>query len=283
MKKAIALIVALLLVISLSTFVLTGCNHDDDDIILEGDGDIQRDADGNIIYNNVKLSMWSVTTGDDKINLAFTEQIAGVISELSLEKYCPGGDRGLNAYVFGEPENKSTFLKFVKRTSGLVHYVNKYKLVAYDFVYNYPLTEFMDDEQIDYATATVKSGVSLNVALIGFGKANRQIFLTSVENNQFMSIEDGKFVPKAVNYWIYDKKDARNDKNLNHDYYRFERELGQDEYLPLPCKPANEKFFELDINDDDFYKSLKENLSEKKRQEKLQLSHRRIRLRFGKS
>lgn len=65
MKKAIALIVALLLVISLSTFVLTGCNHDDDDIILEGDGDIQRDADGNIIYNNVKLSMWSVTTGDD--------------------------------------------------------------------------------------------------------------------------------------------------------------------------------------------------------------------------
>ena len=78
-----------------------------------------------------------------------------------------------------------------------------------------------------------------------------------------MSIEDGKFVPKAVNYWIYDKKDARNDKNLNHDYYRFERELGQDEYLPLPCKPANEKFFELDINDDDFYKSLKENLSEK--------------------
>lgn len=204
-----------------------------------------------------------VNTGDDKINLAFTEQIAGVISELSLEKYCPGGDRGLNAYVFGEPENKSTFLKFVKRTSGLVHYVNKYKLVAYDFVYNYPLTEFMDDEQIDYATATVKSGVSLNVALIGFGKANRQIFLTSVENNQFMSIEDGKFVPKAVNYWIYDKKDARNDKNLNHDYYRFERELGQDEYLPLPCKPANEKFFELDINDDDFYKSLKENLSEK--------------------
>lgn len=204
-----------------------------------------------------------VNTGDDKINLAFTEQIAGVISELSLEKYCPGGDRGLNAYVFGEPENKSTFLKFVKRTSGLVHYVNKYKLVAYDFVYNYPLTEFMDDEQIDYATATVKSGVSLNVALIGFGKANRQIFLTSVENNQFMSIEDGKFVPKAVNYWIYDKRNAKKRQKSQPRLLPLRERTRTGRVFALAVQADKRKVFELDINDDDFYKSLKENLSEK--------------------
>ncbi len=209
-----------------------------------------------------------VNTGDEKGNLTLAEQIAGVIGELSLEKYGSEGDRGLNAYVFGEPENMSTYLKIVQKTSGLVHYVNKYKLVAYDFVGKYPLTEFMDEEQIDYSTATIKPDVSLNVALIGFGKANRQIFLTSVENNQFMSIEDGKLVPKLVNYWIYDKKDARNDKNLNHDYYRFEQELGKEKYLPLPCKPANEMFFELDINDDEFYKSLHENLGEQKGEKK---------------
>ena len=44
-----------------------------------------------------------VNTGDEKGNLALAEQIAGVIGELSLEKYGSEGDRGLTAYVFGEP------------------------------------------------------------------------------------------------------------------------------------------------------------------------------------
>lgn len=209
-----------------------------------------------------------VNTQDDKTNLVYCEQIARVILQLKLEEYGADSDRGLNAYVFGEPENMSSFLKYVKDTSGCVHYVNKYKLIAYDFVDKYPLTEFMSEEQIDFDSATVQPDVSLNVALIGFGKTNRQIFLTSVENNQFMTLENGELVQKNVNYFIYDKKDARNDKNLNHDYYRFQNELSGTDYLPLPQKPANENFFELDINDDEFYCSLRNNLCPKGGQKK---------------
>ncbi len=213
-------------------------------------------------YSNRSVEV-IVNTGDDKNNLAFVEQIVDVIDDMSLEGYGADSDRGLNAYVFGEPENASIFNKFVKASSGLVHFVNKYKLVAYDFVDKYPLTEFMTNEQIDFDSATIKPDVSINVVMLGFGKTNRQIFLTSVENNQFLSIEDGKTVQKAVNYWIYDKEDARNDKNLNHDYYRFAQDLDGKDYLPIPEKPANEAFFELDVNDDEFYNSLRRNLTAK--------------------
>lgn len=63
MKKLLALILTLCLLV----IPLTACPEPPDDggNTLEGDGDIVRDADGNIVYDNVKLTMWSVTTGDD--------------------------------------------------------------------------------------------------------------------------------------------------------------------------------------------------------------------------
>lgn len=203
-----------------------------------------------------------VNTGDDAKNLIFIEQISAIIAEMNLSKFSIDDTKGLRAYVFGEPENKSAFLHFEEKTNGCVHYVNKYKLIAMDFVEKHPLTEFMTAEHIDYASATIKNDVKMNVVLIGFGKTNQQLFLTSVANNQFLTRDGDMLKEKAVNYYIYDKADSRNDKNLNHNYYRFSNELASNEkdYLPLPPKPANEKFFSLDINDTNFYESIKENL-----------------------
>ena len=63
MKKLLALILAICFMV----MPLASCTPPDDggNTPLEGDGDIVRDADGNIVYDNVKLTMWSVTTGDD--------------------------------------------------------------------------------------------------------------------------------------------------------------------------------------------------------------------------
>lgn len=203
-----------------------------------------------------------INTGNDSENVIYTEQISDVIIKMNLFKNMFDDMTGFNCYVFGEPENMSAFLYFVEKTNGCVHYVNKYKLIAMDFVGRYPLTEFMTQKHIDYDTATIKENVSINVVMIGFGKTNQQIFLTSVANNQFLTYKEGKLVEKPVNYWIYDKNDSRKEKNLNHNYYRYANELnGKSEaYLPLPPKPAKEEFFELDINDPKFYDSIKNNI-----------------------
>lgn len=214
-----------------------------------------------------------INTRDDVTNLVRGKQFDDLIETEDVTRFLSDDSRGLNGYVFADPGNEQTFLRLVAETDGCLHYVNKYKLVAMDFVDKYPLTEFMTEEHIDYSTATVREDVSINVALIGFGKTNQQIFLTSVANNQFMSFEtvDGEreAVQKPVNYYIYDRQNSKNDKNLNHNYFRCQNELPDGELLPLPflhgdrpadCKPANEEFLTLDVNDDKFYSSLKSNL-----------------------
>lgn len=210
-----------------------------------------------------------INTGNDEKNIILTEQISNIILDDKLTKYTSDVDCGLRVYAFGEPQNVSSFSHYVKKTNGCVHYLNKYKIVANDFIDKYPLTQFMNDDEIDYSSATIKEDVDLNVILIGYGKTNQQIFLSSVANNQFITFDrNHRLVDKPVNYFIYDKEISNNEKNLNHAFYRFKSELDtdQDKYLPLPPFPANDNFLKLDINDNHFYEMIKSNIHPQGRQ-----------------
>ena len=62
MKKQ--LLLPMLLVLSMSA--LAGCGgQGGDSMDIEDEGDIIRDEDGKVIYDNVELKLWTVTTGDD--------------------------------------------------------------------------------------------------------------------------------------------------------------------------------------------------------------------------
>lgn len=207
-----------------------------------------------------------VNTCDDAKNLIYVEQISNLILKENLFEYSVDDLKGLNCYVFGETVNESTFIHYVKKTNGCVRFIDKYKLIAMDFVEKYPLTEFMSGKELDYENLAIKDGVELNVLMVGFGKTNRRIFLTSVANNQFLVKKGNRYGEKAVNYFLYDKNDAQENKSLNHDYFRYgnlydELISRKDEYLPLPSKPANETFIKIDINSGNFYRSVYDILS----------------------
>ena len=211
-----------------------------------------------------------INTDCDETNLLYTEEATEIINSIDIARLDIDDERGLNVYVFGEPENGSAFLHFVKKSSGQVRYINKYKLIALDFTLKHPLTEYMGEEEIDYESATLKNDVDLNVVMVGYNKTMQEVLVTSIANNQFATLENGSLIEKAVNYSIFAKKDGENtEKNLNHTYYRyvFDREEmlnNSDKYLALPEVPANVNFVPKDVNDHEFYKCVKEALVPKK-------------------
>lgn len=163
----------------------------------------------------------------------------------------------LRVYVFGDPRYETIYCDIVKDGFGCISYVNKHQRIAVNFVDKFPFTRFMDERHIDYDTSLIKDGVDINALMIGFGKTNQQIFLTSVANNQFITESGGEVVLKRVRYHLFDKNPAENNKNLNHSYNRYKNECDGKDYLPLPDYPAEECFHRLDVNDAEFYNGIR--------------------------
>ena len=212
-----------------------------------------------IFKKRAKRQIIVVNTGDDEKNMIICRYIVTQI-EAREDKEDLKLFRSLSVYVFGDPRYEDIYEDIVSSGLGCIHYINKYQKIAMDFVDRYPLTQFMNSDQIDYDNSLIKPGVDINVIMIGFGKTNRQIFLTSVANNQFLTASESGPVLKQVNYHVYDKDEADNDKNLNHNYYRFKNECegtDSDAYLPFPSLPATIIPCYNDVNHKDFYKGIR--------------------------
>lgn len=198
-----------------------------------------------------------INTGDDGKNL----NICRLFNEQTNKAVTSGKERcRLRVYVFGDPAHEAVYGQAVAQSAGCIQYKNKYLMLAARFTDRYPLSSFMDGRHIDYETALVKKQTEINVCLIGFGNANRRIFLASVANNQFLC-RDGKCLSvKPVKYFIFDKNSSEENKNLNHTYYRFKNEFPDADavdYLPLPPLPAIEEYRHLDVNSPDFYSDIR--------------------------
>ncbi len=226
---------------------------------------IQEDAAGLArIQTLLKKSRHPLTliihTKDDSRNMALCSSLLQLLEPLSQQDQADIFLR-LRIFVFGDPRYEAIYENMVSRSGGILRYVNKYQQIAMDFIDKYPLTRFMNESQIDYSTSLVKEDVDINLLLIGFGKANQQIFLTSVANNQFITEKNHRISIKQVNYHIFDRKKADNNKNLNHSYYRFAHEcqhLSAEDYLPLPEAPAQEFYHTLNVNDHAFYRDIQQ-------------------------
>lgn len=217
-----------------------------------------------------------INTGDEERNIALCHSLLTVTSAFTeTADTAAAADRlsRVRVYVFGDPEHETVYHGIEEASRSCLRYVNRHLQIAMDFIDRYPLTRFMTDKQLDTTTSLLRPEVDVNVVLVGFGKTNRQIFLTSVANNQLLTEEGGKPVLKQVKYHIFDRKQAGNNKNFNHGYARFENEMAaqieaqkkdpqSSEYLPFPALPAvrlGDK--PVDIHAPAFYEAVKDALS----------------------
>lgn len=199
-----------------------------------------------------------VVNGTDEKNLILCKALVDMITDSDASERSAFFER-LRIYVIGDPEYQSIYDDMISGGYGCLRYVNKYQRIAVDFIDKYPLSKFMTEAHVDRESALVMRDIDINVCFIGFGRVNREIFLTSIANNQFLEASDTDPVLKKVHYHIFDRECAEDDKNLNHSYYRFKhecRDVNQKDYLPLPSLPAEEHFHRTDVNRFSFYEEL---------------------------
>lgn len=207
-----------------------------------------------------------INTQNDETNLKICAQFSQVFSELAstennTEKHVPLFEK-INVFVYGNEELESLYLDIADNSYGCIHYITRHRMIAFDFEDNYPFAKFMNEQSIDYSTALLKDEAEINVAMLGFGKVNRELFKMSAVNNQFLGGTQENPIQRPVNYHIFEK--GRSDsKNLNHNFFRYNLEFSdlseaqKKNYLPLPMPPANVTFEDdFDICQRDFYKHL---------------------------
>ncbi len=161
--------------------------------------------------------------------------------------------RCLRISVFGDPHYQAEYERLAGDGYGCISYVNKYQQIAMDFIERYPLTKFMDGRHIDYQTSLIKKETEIKVFLVGFGKTNRQIFLTSVANNQFLCEGESEPQLKQAEYVVFDKDVWGKRAYLEETYYRFHKLLStarQEEYLPFPALPSKEEYCKVETYED---------------------------------
>ena len=194
---------------------------------------------------------------------------------LPAENKVTGILKRIRIVVFGDREYQAIYRDLQQGSFCPVKCLNKYKLTAYDFVSRYPMTHFIPEhpnaDQILTDSGCVSPDSEFNMILIGFGDTNQEIFTASFASNQFVQyVENGIPELKPVHYYIFDKDQSLNAKNLNHDVFRYsggflpmfqpENINGPDpkDYLPFPPDPIRIDFHPLDINHTYFYTRIRQ-------------------------
>lgn len=204
-----------------------------------------------------------INTQVDDTNISLCKKMLGIIKQVDDKKIF----EHLKVYVFGSPDFSSIYDFIVENSFGIIRFKNKFKMLAFDFIDKYPLSKYLPESFINKEEGTINSDATINCIFIGFGDTNKELFLASVANNEFVQKVDGKTVRKEVNYHIFDEKSLTNSKELNHTYYRYKHEIygkvDENKYLPLPPLPSNEIYHKININDFVFYEQLEDILDDK--------------------
>ncbi len=200
----------------------------------------------------------------EMIRKAKDKSVKGSLLEKE-EKIIQKLDR-LQAAVFGSSQFETAYQKMEADSYGIIRCTNDATIAAMDLAARYPLTEFIDREKYIDENGCIAKNFEINVLYIGFGDTNQALFTSNMIINQYVEADEGEIPhPKHINYFIYDKKDNKDNKNLNHHIFRYSQEFlnglktemyRKEDYLEIPPDPAFCTFVKTDINQNAFYEQV---------------------------
>lgn len=207
-----------------------------------------------------------INTGDDTRNIILSDKLLSRIK--SLGEKDPAYTK-ISVYMFGSNGKKNLYIELEEKGKGCFHYVDEYRIAALDLIENQPIASFFNEKQLNKDT-TIKSDVEIKVFMVGFGNSNRELFLQSVANDQFVTTDDnGKPCHMNVKYYLFDRKKILENSNLNFSYNRYKDFLSwidkkgiQDQFLEVAPLPCEEHLIPMqDIESKSFLNNLYDNLA----------------------
>ncbi len=125
-----------------------------------------------------------------------------------------------------------------KQVAAYINCFSKHEIIARQFVRQYPITKFIPRHFYN-PNFTIKSDKQINVAFIGFGKMNYQLFRMCCMQFQFAAQEGDRLASKPVNYYIYDNRDqALHNEFFSRIAYEFDEDF-KDCDFPVPDRICN--------------------------------------------
>lgn len=127
---------------------------------------------------------------------------------------------------------------------------SKYELKANKFIFNYPMTKFMDERELNYQNGTIKD-IKLVSIFIGFGKMNQELYIKSFVISQFL---DENLQKKEVEFYAFDKKQNFSNKKFNYRLFNYSKNDSDNYFGKYNVNRI--VFKSLDVNDIKFIEEI---------------------------
>ncbi len=147
-----------------------------------------------------------------------------------------------NMYLFLELEGEKakTVRREIIEKSGIEERIctfSKNELLARKFTEENPVTKYLPHTYIE--NAAIKNGTNINVFILGFGKLSRELYRSSVMNNQLVTL-DGEYKVLPINYFLCDTNIDKTDWEIDGLCEELsELKKNEGDYFPLPEIPYN--------------------------------------------
>ena len=194
----------------------------------------------------------SLSTDMHKYNvICFIDDEKTKLEDISIfEEYINKYENNKYHFYIEVEESKTKLIEELVLNDNLKKYITTFsgvELVVRKFVEENPLTNKLPNDFINCDT-TFNNDKKINVIMIGFDNVHEELLKQLILNNQFVTINNDKYVNSLVNYYLYDESICFDNYDLIRGIERRFNKLNQKDYFELPEKIANINYKNINTN-----------------------------------